>query len=180
MYLVSLTVNNTCGGTGSTNTVGDLTAMVVVYDPEGGFVTGGGWIDSPLGAYTPNPNLTGKASFGFNSKYQKGATVPTGNTKFQFRLANFNFKSASYDWLVVAGAKAQFKGSGTINGSGNYGFMLTTIDGQINGGGGADKFRIKIWDKVSGNIVYDNQLGSNDSDNPTTAIDGGSIVIHKQ
>jgi len=24
--------------------------MLVVYDPSGGFVTGGGWIDSPAGA----------------------------------------------------------------------------------------------------------------------------------
>lgn len=73
--------------------------MVVVYDPDGGFVTGGGWIDSPIGTYMANPNLVGKASFGFNPKYQKGATIPTGNTEFQFRVANFNFKSTSYDCL---------------------------------------------------------------------------------
>ena len=60
-----------------------------------------------------------------------------------------NFHSTSYEWLVVAGARAQYKGEGTINGSGNYGFMLTAIDGQINGGGGVDKFRIKIWDKAT-------------------------------
>ncbi len=82
---------------------------------------------------------------------------------------------------MVAGAKAQYKGTGTINENGNYRFMLTAIDGEINGGGGTDKFRIKIWDKVSGNIVYDNQLGgSSDGDNPTTVIGGGSIIIHKQ
>lgn len=28
--------------------------MLVVYDPTGGFVTGGGWIDSPPGAYKPS------------------------------------------------------------------------------------------------------------------------------
>jgi hypothetical protein len=59
-------------------------------------------------------------------------------------------------WPVVAGAEAQFKGLGAINGSGNYGFMLTAIDGQVNGGGGVDKFRLKIWDRATGNIVYDN------------------------
>jgi hypothetical protein len=47
---------------------------------------------------------------------------------------------------VVAGAKAQFKGVGTVNGSGEYGMRLTAINGQINGGGDVDKFRIKIWD----------------------------------
>ena len=158
--------------------VDGLPSMIVVYDPDGGFVTGGGWIDSPLGAYTPNPSLTGRTSFGFNSKYQRGATIPTGNTEFQFRVANLNFKSTSYDWLVVGGAKAQYKGSGTINNSGNYSFILTAIDGQINSGG-QDKFRIKIWDKLTGNVIYDNQISSGDSENPTTIIGGGSIIIHK-
>ncbi len=180
VYLVSLTVNNNCGGTGTANTVGDLTAMVVIYNPDGGFVTGGGWVDSPLGAYTPNPSLIGRASFGFNSKYQRGATVPTGNTEFQFRVADFNFKSTSYDWLVVGGARAQYKGSGTINNNGNYAFILTAIDGQINGGGGTDKFRIKIWNKISGSVIYDNQLGTPDGSDPTTVIGGGSIIIHRQ
>jgi beta propeller repeat protein len=61
---------------------------LVVYDPTGGFVTGGGWIDSPEGAYVPNPSLTGKANFGFISKYKKGASEPTGQTEFQFRVAD--------------------------------------------------------------------------------------------
>jgi len=180
VYLVTLTVNDGCGGIGNASTVDGLRAMVVIYDPNGGFVTGGGWINSPAGAYLANPSLTGKASFGFVSKYEPGANVPTGNTEFQFQAANFNFHSTSYDWLVVAGARAQYKGTGTINGSGNYGFLLTAIDGQVNGGGGVDKFRIKIWDKNHGDaIVYDNQIGAGDDATPTTALGGGSIVIHK-
>ncbi len=49
-----------------------------------------------------------------------------------------NFHSSEYQWLVVAGAKAQFKGTGTINGSygsantSGYGFILTAIDGKLN------------------------------------------------
>src|SRR4029079_9966473 len=159
---VSLSINDSCRGAGMANTVNGLAAMIVVYDPNGGFVTGGGWIDSPSGAYTLNPSLVGRASFGFVSKYLAGASSPTGNAEFQFRLANFNFKSTSYDWLVVGGAKAQIKGAGTGNGRGNYGFILTASDGGINGGGGADKFRMKIWDKNNGETVYDNKLGSLD------------------
>jgi len=152
--------------------------LVPVYDPSGGFVTGGGWIMSPVGAYAPNPSLSGKATFGFVSKYQKGATVPSGNAQFQFLVASFKFNSTSYDSLVVAGAKAQFKGSGSINGTDDYGFMLTAIDGQILGGG-TDKFRIKIWDKTGGAVIYDNQLGASDTSDPTTALGGGSILIHQ-
>jgi hypothetical protein len=91
--------------------------MAVVYDPSAGFVTGGGWIDSPLGAYKADETLSGKATFGFVAKYKKGANVPDGNTEFQFKAGDLNFHSTSYDWLVVAGANAKFRGVGTINGS---------------------------------------------------------------
>jgi len=147
---------------------------VVVYDPNGGFVTGGGWINSPAGAYVPDSSLTGKATFGFVSKYQKGANVPVGNTEFQFKVADLNFKSTSYDWLVIAGSKAKYKGTGTINGTGEYGFMLSAIDGT------PDKFRIKIWGKETEYIVYDNMVGVADTEDPVTAIGGGSIVVHKE
>ncbi|MBM3237751.1 T9SS type A sorting domain-containing protein, partial [Candidatus Poribacteria bacterium] len=176
VYTVTLTVTDEDGGSGESTF-----KYIVVYDPSAGFVTGGGWINSPPGAYVAEPSLVGKANFGFVSKYQKGAKVPTGQTEFQFKVANLNFHSTVYEWLVIAGAKAQYKGTGTINNSGNYGFMLTAIDGQIkNGGGGVDKFRIKIWDKNNGDsIVYDNQMDAGDDAEPTTVIGGGSIVIHK-
>jgi hypothetical protein len=164
----------------------------IIDDPTGGLVNGGGRIKSPLGTYQAKPVLPGKATFRFNAKYKKGATfgftskykkganVPTGQTEFQFRVANLNFHSDTYQWLVVAGARAQFKGTGTINRAGQYGFMLTAIDGQVSGGGGYDKFRIKIWDVATEEIVYDNELAAPDDADPTTVIQGGSIVIHKQ
>jgi hypothetical protein len=138
------------------------TTMVVVYDPSGGFVTGGGWFDSPAGAYTTDPSLTGKANFGFVAKYQYGANVPDGDTQFQFRAGDLNFHSTSYEWLVVAGNKAQFRGEGTINGQGSYTFMIWADDDN------PDTFRIKIWG--ANGTVYDN--GSQQ------ALGGGSIKIH--
>lgn len=153
-------------------------SLIVIYDPAGGFVTGGGWINSPAGAYPADPTMTGKANFGFVSKYKKGASVPTGQTQFQFKAGNLNFHSTSYDWLVIAGAKAMYKGDGTVNGASGYTFQLNAIDGQINGGGGMDKFRIKIQ-QTSGGVIYDNQQGAGDNNDPTTALGGGSIKIHK-
>jgi hypothetical protein len=78
---------------------------------------------------------------------------------------------------VVSGARAQYKGSGTINGSGNYRFLLTAIDGQVTGGGGVDKLRVKIWDNATGTIAYDNQPLASDDANPVTALGAGSIAI---
>jgi hypothetical protein len=178
VYAISLTVTDNHGNSGTAATVGEFAAMVVIYDPSAGFVTGGGWINSPAGAYPANPNLIGKANFGFVSKYKKGASIPTGETEFAFNAADMSFHSSVYEWLVIAGAKAQYKGSGAINGAGDYRFMLTAIDGQISGGGGIDKFRMKIWDNSSGVIVYDNQIGASDGANPVTALGGGTVVIH--
>ena len=151
---------------------------IVVYDPNAGFVTGGGWIMSQAGAYIADPSLSGKATFGFVSKYQSGASQPTGNTEFQFQSAGFRFKSDSFEWLVIAGARAQYKGSGSVNGTPGHSFILTATDGQVTGGGGADKFRIKIWNAAG--LVYDNVIGASDQINEANpqAIGGGSIIIH--
>lgn len=145
------------------------TAMLVVYDPSGGFVTGGGWIWSLPGCYVLDPTLEGKANFGFVAKYKKGASEPMGNTEFVFQAGDLNFHSTSYDWLVVNqnDTNAQFKGSGTINGQGSYRFMIWAGDKN------PDTFRIKIWEEIDGteDIVYDNGFDQE--------LGGGSIVIHK-
>lgn len=175
VYSVQVTVKDDDSG----SAVSDP-AFVVVYDPNAGFVTGQGSISSPAGAYVADPSLTGPADFAFVSKYKKGATTPTGETAFSFQVATFNFSSTAYQWLVVAGAKAQYKGAGAVNGVPGYSFLLTATDGQIAGGGGIDKFRIKIWETSSGALVYDNVRGASDDIDAASpqAIRNGSIVIH--
>jgi hypothetical protein len=175
VYTITLTLTDSEDHTDSASF-----EYLVVYDPEGGFVTGGGWITSPAGAYLPQPELSGKATFGFVSKYKKGADEPTGKTEFHFKVADFHFKSTNYQWLVIAGKKAMFKGEGEINGVAGYGFMLSAIDGDLQGGNGLDKFRIKIWELGSEEIVYDNQLGEADDADPSTVLGGGSIVVHNK
>lgn len=149
-----------------------------------------GWDDylgSNVGFTLTVPSMTsgspeGKATFGFVSKYKKGASTPTGQTEFYFKAGDLNFHSDSYDWMVVAGAKAMYKGVGTINDEGEYKFMLTAIDADIKDTDAfdIDRFRIKIWYEFEDTeyVVYDNALGD-DNDNATTEISGGSIVIHK-
>ena len=162
VYSITATITDAAGESDSISF-----KYIVVYDPEGGFVTGGGWIDSPAGAYLPDDTLVGKATFGFVSRYKKGANIPTGNTEFQFNVANLNFKSTSYDWLVITGSDyATFKGVGTINDEGAYKFMIWAGDND------PDTFRIKIWYEEDNNeiVVYDNGMDQE--------IGGGSIVVH--
>ena len=174
VYAVDVTVTDDDGGSATKRY-----EYIVVYDPNAGFVTGGGFIESAAGAYVADPTLVGRANFGFVAKYKKGATVPDGQTQFQFQAASFNFHSIAYQWLVVSGAKAQFKGTGAVNGTEGYGFLLTVTDGQLSGGGGADRFRLKVWSLSSGAVVYDNVLGAPDDLSAVPqAIAQGSIVIH--
>jgi len=170
VYTLRLTVTDEDGAPSNES----IYQYMVVYDPNGGFVTGSGWINSPAGAYLADTSLTGRANFGFVSKYKNGATVPSGNTIFQFHTGGLSFHSTSYDWLVVNqnASNAQFKGNGTINGSldpnGNpYKFMLWAGDGT------PDTFRINIWWEEGANVhvVYDNGFDQ--------AIGGGNIVVHK-
>jgi PKD repeat protein len=180
VYTVNVTVKDDDTGSASR----DIEALIVIFDPSGGFVTGGGWIMVNAGSCTLTPacvTAAGKANFGFNSKYKKGASVPDGQTEFQFHAGNLNFHSEAYEWLVISGHKAQYRGTGEINGITGYSFILTAYDGNVNGGGGVDKFRIKIWRTIGGAVVFDSKMGTSDDidlANPQ-AIAGGSIVIHK-
>lgn len=171
----------------SRSSVLDPQAYVVVYDPAAGFVTGSGWILSPAAACLSTlcgtaGTAVGKATFGFVAKYLKKHEKPTGTTAFEFKTGALRFASTSYEWLVVAGSKAQFKGEGSVNGVAGYQFLLTAIDGNLNGARDGDQFRIKITGP--GGVVYDNQRnadGSSKSDDSdaATILGEGSIVIHK-
>jgi hypothetical protein len=173
IYSISLTVADAAGESDTATTVNGLPAFIVVYDPSAGFVTGGGWIYSPAGSLLDS-SAAGKATFGFVAKYKQGATTPQGNTEFHFQAGDFRFKSSSHEWLVIAGSKAMFKGEGYIDGmGGGFKFMLTAVDST------EDKFRIKIWNPLTEDVIYDNKRGESDEAEPTT-IGGGSIVIHKK
>jgi hypothetical protein len=179
VYTVSVSVSD--GDQSATRSSAlDVPAYIVVFDPSDGYVTGGGWITSPAGAYAPDASLAGKATFGFVSRYARGATTPSGKTEFHFAAGELRFRSDTYDWLVTAGARAQFKGVGQINGAGRYGFLLTAYDGQATSGDGVDKFRIKIWDITTGVVVYDNRMASAEDSDAATILGGGSITIHRQ
>jgi hypothetical protein len=74
---------------------------------------------------------------------------------------------------------AQFKGTGTINGTGNYNFLVTAIDGDAyTGTKKPDAFRIKITNGST--LVYDNQPAADETSSASTVIGGGSIQIQSK
>ena len=172
------------------STIEESYKYVVVYDPSAGFVTGGGSINSPLGAYVLDPELVGQATFGFISKFLRtrtGENDLSGSTVFEFHAADLRFTSISYNFLVVKNSKAIYRGLGlaTIEGkTRECGFMLTAQDGEDVGED--DLFRIQIWDGWNGDpatgLIYDNQTGEAalEMTAGTVINDGGSIIIHTQ
>jgi PKD repeat protein len=178
VYTVQLEVTDKDAATGSAT----ATNYLVVYDPTGGSVAGNGTIQSPAGACTlascGGGTTAGPATFAFSAKYKRGtSTAPTGSTSFKFTAGSLNFASTSVQWLVVAGPLAQYKGQGKVNKKAGYGFLVTAVDGNQPGGGGVDKFRIKIWELTTGNVVYDNHRGAAEDSNAATAITSGTITI---
>ncbi len=139
---------------------------VIVYDRSEGFVTGSGKFDWPSDGASALG--VGDTQFSVVAKYLKGDSVPTGGTSFVSEPRELDFESSSYEWLVITGGNyATLKGTGTINGEGNYQFRVWAGDGE------PDTFTIRIWDEDEfGNedLIYEN-----DMDQPVTS---GNIIIH--
>lgn len=160
VYTLAVRATDLAGNTAESDPV-----FFVVYDPEGGFATGGGWFYPDSESTLPG----GKASFGFVAKYKQESS--TGNLEFQYQDAKINLKSTSIDWLVISGVSAQFQGTGTINGVGLYTFRVLAKD-NAEPGAGVDHFDIRIWE------------GTNTEADPyhkaKNTLAGGNIAVHKK
>lgn len=184
VYAVSLTVTDAAGNVSSADTVRATQSVqspvVVIYDPNGGFVTGGGWFTSPVGAYAADSAATGKAVLGFTAKYKKKAATPQGNVQFLLKAGHRSlwFHSDDLEWLVVTDRKALLAGVGSVNGQEGYQFILTAITpGLKRCHHEKDAVRLSIWNEAG--VVYDNQPGADPVGDAATPLAGGAIVVHK-
>jgi hypothetical protein len=177
VYKLQMNVTDQTGTTSYANTNGDVDAIVVIYDPNGGYAYGGGYYHSPAGALKSNSLATGKASYGFTMNYFKNSTYPKGEAQFEFKVGQFEFNALNFDYLVIGNSMAQFKGTGKIvGGQSGIGFTMTVTDGQLDGTG-VDKIRMKIYNKNSGTVIYDNQPGASDAALPAQAVGTNSTVV---
>ena len=158
VYTLVVTATDNAGNTNISDPV-----FFVVYDPDGGHATGGGWFYPDDESTLPD----GKANFGFTARYKND--VSTGKLSFQYKDADLHLKSTSIDWLTISAVSAQFQGTGTINGEGLYTFRVKAKD---NGEPGVDvdHFDIKIWN------------GTDTEADPyhkaKNTISGGNIQVH--
>ncbi|GIV96799.1 MAG: hypothetical protein KatS3mg057_1456 [Herpetosiphonaceae bacterium] len=151
---------------------------LAVSDPSGGWVQGKGTVSSPAGALASDPAATGLVRFSFAARYRRASALPSDKTEILFSAGNLHFQSTSYRWLVASGSRAQYQGTGTVNGAETYGFLLSLVDGQRSGSR-VDLMRIQIWQQGTGNVVYDTQPGAPVDAAPTIALTTGRMAIHK-
>ena len=169
VYSIRLTVRDKDGGSDTKLS----SAPIVVFDPAGGRLTGGGWVASPAGAVAFAPTAAGKLTFSLNARYEPGSSIPTGKAELNLTVGKLEFRSTSLDWLVATEASAQVQGRGTVNGSGDYAFSVVAMDGQSTGA-----VRIRIWHRTSGTLLYDSRPGAPLDETGVTALGGGSIQLH--
>jgi formylglycine-generating enzyme required for sulfatase activity len=144
-------------------------AYLVVYNPQGGFATGGGWLIPEDDGLNTHPDV--RAHFGFEVEYDGGEDDPSGDLEFHYQDGYVELQSTMIERLVVTGGKiAQFRGWAVVNGVADCWFFVKAVD---NGSPGRnnDIFDIKIW-----------SLGVDPEGDPTERAGGvigaGNIVVH--
>jgi photosystem II stability/assembly factor-like uncharacterized protein len=173
VYNATVTISDAEGGSAT----GSFDAIVVA-GPEAGTAAGVGRFDSPAGAYVAEPTLTGPAQVAFVAALRRGATVPTGTTSFRFGGDRLRFASRRYDALSFSGGRALLRGTGTVNRSGDYGFLLLAFDGDAVTPRQADGVRIKIWRRSDLKVIYDNAPGPDElATSKFRPLTAGSVTV---
>lgn len=168
VYEVALIVEDNHGAADS-----EVFRYLSVYNPTPqGLFTGVRIFQSPLGAVSGQPTVTGQVKFGVTAKYQ--GTAINGDVSMGFNAANIEFNSTTLDVLVTSNGKATLRGTGTLNNNPGYTFLVTGLDG---GSGGDDFIRFQIKNN-SNNIVYDSQPQAVDTTDPTTLVTAGQVIVH--
>ncbi|MGI5273322.1 PKD domain-containing protein [Nonomuraea sp. CA-218870] len=156
MYTIKVKVADDDGATDTAE------VMVVVYDPEAGFVTGSGAFEG--GRFALNPQY---------GPHDEGPAP--GHGRLKANLPDIVIESTALEWLVVTP-----QGGAAVKGaSGDHGFVAYLTDEP-------DGFRLVVWrlsdgSHPAGEIVYDNREGvSYDLDHADPpASDKGSVRIHR-
>jgi VCBS repeat-containing protein len=181
-YIIILTIDD---GDSTTEATSEL---LTVYSPGDSFLTGGDSINvyrEMCQLSTRCANKSGTANSGFSAQYPDASSDPEGTTQFTFSEGGLEFFADSYQWLIIVGGWAQYGGTGTINGIGQYAFVITAMDADVDTYFGieTDRFGIKIIDVIDNDkIVFDTALSpdaSMDYFGTVPTIGGATVKIHK-
>jgi hypothetical protein len=111
-----------------------------------------GWFNSDPGAYLPDPAITGALTFNMNLHNIHHPNSAQGVVKIKFPEAKINLTGNVLECLLIENNVITIRGEGKNTGKGNYGFLITAVDGSSSG----DLIKITIWDKNGDILIYDN------------------------
>ena len=122
----------------------------MVYDAYAGFITGGGWIAGASG------NTNDKTHFNIDVRYS--ASAPTGQFRIHGSSALLDLTSTVFEYLVVKGSTASFRGTGVLSDGTPVGFFVSAQDGKA-AGTRIDRIRLKVWKSADGQVLFDTEPG---------------------
>jgi hypothetical protein len=143
-------------------------------------MTGLGSFASQAGAYTRNTTLGGSVSISqLSAKYAADGTMNLGTNglKVSYASANMALSSTKMVWLVKTTTKAWLKGEGTLMTGATsepVGYLMSVVNSTTV----ADLVRLKIWNKNTGAVIYDNQPGAPDGADATRPVSTGPSTIN--
>lgn len=101
---------------------------IIVMDNLRGKVSGGGWFDSPEGAYIMKLRAAGKATFAFAASNTSKKDRPEGYVVFNFNEGNMKFRSTHMEWMHVEEETAIMQAAGRLNGKQGYQILISVVD----------------------------------------------------
>jgi hypothetical protein len=175
LYAITLTVEDDDGGVDTSTS-----DFVPVFDPRRSLAVNAK-INSPTGAYIPNASKVGPAYSTAGGRYKYFDPLvpsPSGGTTFQFSAVPFYFSSGKYDWIVVAnGGRGYVKGTGSVNGTPGYSFLLSVVDAQIPGAPATtDSYRLQVSNGAG--VVYDSQFLAPINEPANIQLLAGSVQLY--
>jgi hypothetical protein len=160
-YTIGVTVLDDDGGSATSG------SAIVIYNPAAGSISGGGFIDAG----------SGRKTF-VNIDVRYGSTIPTGRFAIHGSPLILDLASSSFEYLVVSGSSATFRGAGTLSDGTSVGFLVSALDGK-SAGTKVDLIRLKVWNVATGQVIYDTDPGVAETAAPTTVLAGGNVTLHQ-
>jgi probable HAF family extracellular repeat protein len=162
-YTVKLTITDSSGRRTTVR-------RTVVVCGSGAAIVGEGVFLSPAAAYKAAPARASLASFSFASDTRGSSLAPV-----RFNVGALAFRSSRVESVKLERGGIEYRGSGTVNGAGNYRFVMNAAPGAKPGS--ADQFRIRISHTEPGTqaevVDYDNQAAG-------SLAAGASIVVESE
>jgi hypothetical protein len=161
VYTITLTIADNTGLTAT-----EVFEYAVMYDPAGTRIQG------TVQAATETSSI--HLSINVSRHPRSGALQGPVRANWDDTGFATGFEATDISQLLIFGDWGIVTGTGTIDGTGTYDFLVSVLD-RSEQDGAIDAFRLRVWDDDE--ILFDTQHGDPDLAVPTTIPDSGDLKI---